>query len=50
MGHLREPIYHQKNGIPTFFVLGRPKTKSIEMSTQGVEGIGREYKDHGVGL
>jgi len=24
-----------------FFVLGRPKTKSIEMSTQGLEGIGK---------
>jgi len=35
MRHLRKPINHNKNKSLPFFDLGKPKTKSIEISNQG---------------
>jgi hypothetical protein len=41
MSHLRESIHHKKNAIAPLLLLGNPKTKSIEISAQGIEGTGR---------
>jgi hypothetical protein len=36
MHHVRKPINHNKNRVSTFFPPGKPKTKSIDLSTQGL--------------
>jgi hypothetical protein len=40
MCHLGETINNKKTLSLPFFVLGKPKTKSIEISSQGALGIG----------
>jgi len=51
MCHLGKTIHYHKIGIRTLDVLGNPKMKSIEISTQGIEGIGRGvYKPWGCTL
>ena len=39
--HLRKTINHHKNTILPLLVLGKPNTKSVDISAQGVEGTGR---------
>src|SRR3954467_946539 len=47
--HLRKPIHNNKNTIPPFLCTGNPKTKSIEISSQGTLGTGRGiYKPCGL--
>jgi hypothetical protein len=41
MNHFREMIDNRENTIPPLFVLGNPKTKSIEIASQDTIGTGR---------
>jgi hypothetical protein len=43
MRRFRKPINHNKNRVSTFFDLGKPKIKSIEISTQGSVSTGKLF-------
>ena len=53
MNHLDETIHKHKNTIILVFVIGKPKTNSIETDCQHSAGIGRGCKgarDEGLGF